>query len=282
MLYPWWTLGKLVSDSGALDERELLAPIPRGRRPRGARRSRRAHAPARTPAGAPLRQPGRVARRPRAGRLARADQGDRPLRRLARAEALDLRRAHDPRRDQAPLPRPGVVAARPARPPGAQRPPVQGDRPARPTASAARRPSRSWPRPRTAPSSACSTRCRARRPSRPSRSTSRRATAARPRPTRLGAEDEEFAQAERRELLRLGLGALPEREREILHLRFFAGLTQREIADRVGISQMHVSQADPPIPGQPCATRSRGPSRLKVDGPHEGARRLGRSHASCR
>jgi RNA polymerase sigma-B factor len=58
----------------------------------------------------------------------------------------------------------------------------------------------------------------------------------------LGAEDEAFAQAERRELLRLGLGALPEREQEILRLRFFSGLTQREIADRVGISQMHVSR----------------------------------------
>jgi RNA polymerase sigma-B factor len=58
----------------------------------------------------------------------------------------------------------------------------------------------------------------------------------------LGREDEAFAQAERRELLRLGLDALPERERQILRLRFFAGLTQREIADRVGISQMHVSR----------------------------------------
>jgi len=58
----------------------------------------------------------------------------------------------------------------------------------------------------------------------------------------LGAEDAEFAQAERRELLRLGLGMLPEREREILHLRFFGGMTQREIADKVGISQIHVSR----------------------------------------
>jgi RNA polymerase sigma-B factor len=58
----------------------------------------------------------------------------------------------------------------------------------------------------------------------------------------LGAEDEAFAQAERRELLRLGLGALPAREREILRLRFFSGLTQREIAEQVGISQMHVSR----------------------------------------
>ena len=35
---------------------------------------------------------------------------------------------------------------------------------------------------------------------------------------------------------------LSERERRILLLRFFAGLTQREIAERVGISQMHVSR----------------------------------------
>jgi RNA polymerase sigma-B factor len=35
---------------------------------------------------------------------------------------------------------------------------------------------------------------------------------------------------------------LPEREREILYLRFFKGLTQSEIADRMGISQMHVSR----------------------------------------
>jgi RNA polymerase sigma-B factor len=35
---------------------------------------------------------------------------------------------------------------------------------------------------------------------------------------------------------------LPERERRILFLRFFKGLTQSEIADRLGISQMHVSR----------------------------------------
>jgi RNA polymerase sigma-B factor len=58
----------------------------------------------------------------------------------------------------------------------------------------------------------------------------------------LGSVDEAFAQAERRALLREGLDALPAREREILRLRFFSGLTQREIADRVGISQMHVSR----------------------------------------
>src|SRR5919204_553458 len=32
------------------------------------------------------------------------------------------------------------------------------------------------------------------------------------------------------------------RERNILHMRFFLGLTQSEIAERIGISQMHVSR----------------------------------------
>ena len=43
-------------------------------------------------------------------------------------------------------------------------------------------------------------------------------------------------------MLRSGFTRLPAREREILHLRFYEGLTQREIAERVGVSQMHVSR----------------------------------------
>jgi RNA polymerase sigma-B factor len=35
---------------------------------------------------------------------------------------------------------------------------------------------------------------------------------------------------------------LPERERKILYLRFFKGMTQSKIAEQVGISQMHVSR----------------------------------------
>jgi RNA polymerase sigma-B factor len=38
------------------------------------------------------------------------------------------------------------------------------------------------------------------------------------------------------------LAALPERERHIVSLRFFDGLTQSEIAELIGISQMHVSR----------------------------------------
>jgi RNA polymerase sigma-B factor len=59
---------------------------------------------------------------------------------------------------------------------------------------------------------------------------------------RIGAVDPAFAAAEQRVELSRGLRMLSERERRILLLRFFAGLTQREIAERVGISQMHVSR----------------------------------------
>ncbi len=59
---------------------------------------------------------------------------------------------------------------------------------------------------------------------------------------RLGAEDAELAGAERRVDLAPLLATLPPRERMIVHLRFFDGLTQSEIAHRLGISQMHVSR----------------------------------------
>src|SRR4051812_48036285 len=58
----------------------------------------------------------------------------------------------------------------------------------------------------------------------------------------LGEEDEHFVQSEQRITLASGIQRLPARERAILHLRFFEGLTQSEIAERVGISQMHVSR----------------------------------------
>lgn len=39
-----------------------------------------------------------------------------------------------------------------------------------------------------------------------------------------------------------GLDTLDERERRIVELRFFEGLTQSQIAAEIGISQMHVSR----------------------------------------
>jgi RNA polymerase sigma-B factor len=58
----------------------------------------------------------------------------------------------------------------------------------------------------------------------------------------IGRDDDGFERVEQRHMLRSGLTHLPAREREILHLRFYEGLTQREIARRVGVSQMHVSR----------------------------------------
>jgi RNA polymerase sigma-B factor len=58
----------------------------------------------------------------------------------------------------------------------------------------------------------------------------------------LGTEDEGFGEVEDSVLVEAGLEALDERERRIVELRFFDGLTQSEIAARVGISQMHVSR----------------------------------------
>jgi RNA polymerase sigma-B factor len=54
--------------------------------------------------------------------------------------------------------------------------------------------------------------------------------------------EEEFDLVEHREALAPLLAALSDRERRILLLRFFGGLTQTEIGAQVGISQMHVSR----------------------------------------
>jgi RNA polymerase sigma-B factor len=61
-------------------------------------------------------------------------------------------------------------------------------------------------------------------------------------PDLLGHPDEGFELAEQRVVLHRGLAALAPREREIVRLRFYEGLSQREIAARIGISQMHVSR----------------------------------------
>jgi len=58
----------------------------------------------------------------------------------------------------------------------------------------------------------------------------------------LGSEDEQLANLEYRAALAPEMAKLPERERRILYLRFFKGMTQSEIADRLDISQMHVSR----------------------------------------
>ena len=58
----------------------------------------------------------------------------------------------------------------------------------------------------------------------------------------IGDDDHGFERAEARAMLADGLHELPPREREIVRLRYYEGLTQREIAEHIGISQMHVSR----------------------------------------
>ena len=58
----------------------------------------------------------------------------------------------------------------------------------------------------------------------------------------LGEHDPDFDRVEHKVELSELLAGLPEREQTIVHLRFFRGLTQSEIAAQVGISQMHVSR----------------------------------------
>ena len=58
----------------------------------------------------------------------------------------------------------------------------------------------------------------------------------------IGTEEHQYEVSEDRAVLAPGFRALDDRERRILQLRFFEGLTQSQIAQQVGISQMHVSR----------------------------------------
>ena len=58
----------------------------------------------------------------------------------------------------------------------------------------------------------------------------------------MGRTEPGFDHVVYRESVKPRLRRLPERERHILYLRFFCDMTQSNIADRLGISQMHVSR----------------------------------------
>ncbi len=57
-----------------------------------------------------------------------------------------------------------------------------------------------------------------------------------------GAPDIRLGTSEDRILLAGGFAALDERERRVLHLRYFGGLSQTQIAREVGVSQAHISR----------------------------------------
>jgi RNA polymerase sigma-B factor len=58
----------------------------------------------------------------------------------------------------------------------------------------------------------------------------------------VGEDDPSYELVEHSVTLAPAMQALPERERLILHMRFVEDMTQSQIADKIGISQMHVSR----------------------------------------
>jgi RNA polymerase sigma-B factor len=58
----------------------------------------------------------------------------------------------------------------------------------------------------------------------------------------IGAIDDHYDLVDERSALASGMRALPERERLIIKMRFEDDMLQHEIAERLGISQMHVSR----------------------------------------
>jgi RNA polymerase sigma-B factor len=58
----------------------------------------------------------------------------------------------------------------------------------------------------------------------------------------LGQEDREYELAEARIALGPALARLDQREQKIIVLRFYGNLTQTQIAEQIGVSQMHVSR----------------------------------------
>lgn len=58
----------------------------------------------------------------------------------------------------------------------------------------------------------------------------------------LGAEDPELDRCEARLLIEPLLAAMDPRDRRVLHLRFVEGMTQREVGEQIGVTQMQVSR----------------------------------------
>jgi len=58
----------------------------------------------------------------------------------------------------------------------------------------------------------------------------------------MGVDDEGLEHVEIRESIKPLLDRLAPREKKILLLRFFKNMTQSQIAEEIGVSQMHVSR----------------------------------------
>ena len=60
----------------------------------------------------------------------------------------------------------------------------------------------------------------------------------------IGAEEKGFSEFENADLLQRGMRTLSEKQQEVIRLRFFENLSQREVAERTGVSQMSVSRTE--------------------------------------
>ena len=60
----------------------------------------------------------------------------------------------------------------------------------------------------------------------------------------LGLNEAGFERVETRDLIERGLNQLPELERRVIEARFYNNLSQRETAQRLGVSQMSISRAE--------------------------------------
>lgn len=60
----------------------------------------------------------------------------------------------------------------------------------------------------------------------------------------IGSDERGYSDFETADMLKRGMATLNDRQREVLLLRFFENLSQREVAQRLGISQMSVSRTE--------------------------------------
>ena len=63
-----------------------------------------------------------------------------------------------------------------------------------------------------------------------------------PQDRMIGHLDAGFAQVDNREAIERVMLQLPDREREVIRMRFYENLSQPEIAERIGVSQSYLSR----------------------------------------
>ena len=211
---------------------------------RPARPHHRGLAAAGPPPRPPLQRPRRTHRRPAPDRRRRPDQSRRQVRPRPRRRLRRLRHPHHHRRDSnaTSATAPGTSAS----PAACRNCAWPSPKPTAPccTPSAAPPPSPTSPPTSSSPRKKSSKASKAPAPTTPSPCPPRPATANAPpnSATLLGGEDHEYELAELRVALGPALATLDEREQKILTLRFYGNLTQSQIADQIGVSQMHVSR----------------------------------------